>query len=226
MGFVRHLTAGEIVGQVMHVLRHELSDSDTLRNVVFMGMGEPLHNLTATMDAIEILTDDRGLGIGPTRITVSTIGLPDAIQQFARSNLPINLAVSLHGISDEERGQLVPVNRRWKIADLLEACARYIEKSKRRIFFEWALIDGVNDTQLHARALGELLSGLDAHVNLIPLNPTIEFDGAPSDKETILEFQQTLSNLGIPNTVRRKKGVDIDAGCGQLTSRAIASRLK
>jgi len=224
MGFTRHLTAGEIVAQVMFVLKNELQDSEGLRNIVLMGMGEPLHNLEATIAAIDILTNDHGLGIGPSRITVSTVGLPKAIRRLADLKLPINLAVSLHALSNEERNQIVPINKRWNISQVMDACVYYIEQTRRRIFFEWTLIDGWNDSSDHAKALGLLLDGLDAHVNLIPLNPTERYDGTPSKSRSVRDFQQTLNQLGIPSTVRRRMGIDIGAGCGQLRNRKTPSR--
>lgn len=219
MGFSRHLSAGEIVAQVLHVLINELDEGEELRNIVLMGMGEPLHNLDATLSALSILSDDRGLAFGPSRITLSTVGLPEAIRRLADEEIPVNLAVSLHAASDEERNATIPVSRRWSLEHVLAACRYYVARSGRRIFFEWTLIAGRNDSVKHARALGRLLDGLDAHVNLIPLNPTPGFSGNPSGAADIRRFQDELLAYGIPSTVRRRKGIDIDAGCGQLYSR-------
>jgi 23S rRNA (adenine2503-C2)-methyltransferase len=219
MGFIRSLKAGEIVAQVLHVIRQNEAAGDRLRNIVFMGMGEPLHNYDSTMKAIDILTDDRGLAIGPRYITISTVGLPAAIRRLADDGRPVNLAVSLHAATDEERNLIVPVGRRWNLDLLMQACHYYVTKREKRIFFEWALISGRNDTSEQANALGRLLEGLRAHVNLIPLNPTTGYDGIPSNDDAARRFQKTLSHYGLPSTIRQRRGVDINAGCGQLRTR-------
>lgn len=223
MGFERHLSAGEIVGQILHARRAaaETVQPRELRNVVFMGMGEPLHNYEATTTALEILTDDKGLAMAQRHLTVSTVGLAPSIRRLADEAVPANLAVSLHGATDEERTALVPVGRKWNLHELIEACRYYSEKLGRRIFFEWTLIAGENDTPEQAHALGQLLEGLDAHVNLIPLNPTGDFSGGPSRQLAITRFKEILDNYGLPSTVRQRRGIDIDAGCGQLRERAL-----
>lgn len=222
MGFVQHLTAGEIVAQVLHVIDDLEQKDEQLRNIVLMGMGEPLHNYDATMTAIDILTDDRGLAIGPRYITLSTVGIPHAIRRLADEGRSINLAVSLHAATDSERSAIVPVNKRWPLSQLLDACRYYIQKRGRRIFFEFALISGKNDSEIQAHAVGQLLGDLQAHLNLIPLNPTNGYDGQPSDEEAIHRFQLILAEYGLPSTVRQRRGIDVDAGCGQLRTRAIA----
>ncbi|MFT5194843.1 MAG: 23S rRNA (adenine2503-C2)-methyltransferase [Cellvibrionaceae bacterium] len=228
MGFMRHLTPGEIVGQIVFVsrlLRHAGSTGSSadiaqkLRNVVLMGMGEPLHNYENTMQAIEILTDDRGLALGPRHITLSTVGLPDGIRRLADEDRLINLAVSLHGATDKERQKLVPPAKRWPLAVLLDACRYYSEKRNRRIFFEWTLIAFENDTAEQAHALGQLLIGMEAHINVIPLNPTDGYGGLPSDMQRVKDFQAVLAEYGLPSTVRQRRGIDIAAGCGQLRQR-------
>ncbi|MGD2049215.1 MAG: 23S rRNA (adenine(2503)-C(2))-methyltransferase RlmN [Chloroflexota bacterium] len=224
MGFVRHLSAGEIVAQVLHVINKLEKEDDQLRNVVLMGMGEPLHNYDETMTAIDILTDDRGLAIGPRYITLSTVGLPRAIRRLADEDRPINLAVSLHAATDEERSAIVPINKRWPLSQLLDACRYYIQQRGRRIFFELALISGKNDSEAHAHAVGRLLGDLEAHLNLIPLNLTQGYDGKPSSDKAILRFQGILAEYGLPSTVRQRRGIDVDAGCGQLRTWAIAGR--
>jgi 23S rRNA (adenine2503-C2)-methyltransferase len=221
MGFVRHLSPGEIVAQVLHVREQPACRGGELRNVVFMGMGEPLHNLEATLAAIDILTDDRGLAVGPRYITVSTVGLPPAIRRLARDERPFNLAVSLHAATDHQRSALVPLNRRWPLDELLDACREYVRLRGRRIFFEWALISGVNDTPEQAHTLGRLVTGLDAHVNLIPLNPTAGYEQEPSGQEVLSLFQAILAEYGLPSTIRQRRGIDIDAGCGQLRTRQL-----
>ncbi len=218
MGFNRHLTAGEIVGQVVFVERLLRAEGAGLRNIVLMGMGEPLHNYDQTLKAVEIVCDPRGIALAPRRITLSTVGLPDGIRRLAEEPLPINLAVSLHGATDEERRRLVPPARRWPLAELMAACREYIERRQRRIFFEWTLIEGENDTPEQAHQLGRLLAGMDAHINVIPLNPTGGYDGRPSDDSRVKAFQQVLAGYGLPSTVRQRRGIDIAAGCGQLAA--------
>ena len=219
MGFKRNLSSGEIIAQVVFLLRRFGMEEERVRNVVFMGMGEPLHNYAATMNAIKIMTDDRGLAIGPRFVTISTVGLPPAIRRLVDEEQSVNLAVSLHAATESERRQLVPISERWPLSDVIDACRVYAEKRKRRIFFEWALILGVNDSEAQANALGRLLQGIDSHVNLIPINPTLGFDELPADEETAKRFQRVLARHNIPSTVRQKRGIDIQAGCGQLRSR-------
>ena len=225
MGFDRHLSAGEIVAQVLFARRFAENNAPkrSLRNIVLMGMGEPLHNYEQTMTAIDILTDDRGLAIGPRYITLSTVGLAPAIRRMADEKCPINLAVSLHGATDAERRALVPVARRWSLDELIDACRYYSSHRNRRIFFEWTLIAGENDTEEQAHALGQLLHGLDAHVNLIPLNPTGAYSGRASRRSQIDRFKAILAEYDLPSTVRQRRGLDIDAGCGQLRQRVLSA---
>jgi 23S rRNA (adenine2503-C2)-methyltransferase len=218
MGFRRHLTPGEIVAQVIHVMRVLRERGETLRNIVLMGMGEPLHNYDATMAALETLMDHRGTAIAPRFVTLSTVGVVPGIRRLTQEKRPIRLAVSLHGATDEERSRLVPPARRWPLAELIAACREYTETLGRRIFFEWALIDGENDGLEQAHTLGRLLRGLDAHVNLIPLNPTIGFDGQPTEPAAVKAFQLVLAEYGLPSTVRQRRGIDVAAGCGQLAT--------
>ncbi|MDX1412929.1 MAG: 23S rRNA (adenine(2503)-C(2))-methyltransferase RlmN [Candidatus Promineifilaceae bacterium] len=223
MGFRRNLSAGEIVAQVLHVSRVLHAQDERLRNIVLMGMGEPLHNYEATMKALEIIMDHNGLAIAPRHITLSTVGLVPGIKRLADEDRPFRLAVSLHGATDSERQALVPPARRWPLAELIAACHYYCEKRKRRIFFEWALIAGENDKAEQAHALGALIMGLDAHVNLIPLNPTSGFYGQPTHSQDAKHFQSILAQYGIPSTVRQRRGIDIAAGCGQLRSDQLAN---
>lgn len=220
MGFVRHLRAGEIVAQVLHARRalHAAGDESAsgLRNLVLMGMGEPLHNYDSVMTALEIITDTRGINIGPSRITISTVGVVPGILRLVEERRPYKLAVSLHGATEEERSALVPASRRWSLAELIEACRIYCEKLGQRIFFEWTLIAGTNDSPAQAERLAKLLHGVDAHVNLIPLNPTVGFDGSASANAAAVEFQRVLQAAGFPSTVRQRRGIDVAAGCGQL----------
>jgi 23S rRNA (adenine2503-C2)-methyltransferase len=220
MGFRRHLAPGEIVGQVIHVERLLRQRGDTLRNIVLMGMGEPLHNYDQTMTAVSILMDHKGMAIAPKHITLSTVGIVPGIRRLADEERPFRLAVSLHAATDAERAVLVPPARRWPLAELMDACRYYIEKRGRRIFFEWTLIEGENDTPEQAHAVGQLLRGMDAHLNLIPLNPTTGYDGQPTRGTAVLQFQSILAEYGLPSTVRQRRGIDIDAGCGQLHFKA------
>ena len=216
MGFARHLTAGEIVEQALIFARQLEAQGDRLSNIVLMGMGEPFHNYDNTVEAIRRLNDPRGLNIGQRHITVSTVGLVPAIQQFAEEGLQVKLAISLHAATDDERGKLLPINKRWPLRDLMDAVRAYIERTGRRVTFEWALIAGENDTPQQAERLGKLLEGMMAHVNLIPLNPTQDYAGRPSNPARVDAFQRVLTDHGITSTVRVRRGIDIQAGCGQL----------
>ncbi|MDB4820376.1 23S rRNA (adenine(2503)-C(2))-methyltransferase RlmN [Akkermansiaceae bacterium] len=218
MGFTRHLSAGEMVAQVRFLNTHLASEGkEPLRNVVMMGMGEPLHNFKELMTALEIISEPRGICIAPSRISISTVGHIPGIQKLAEAGKGYELSVSLHGASDDERDVLIPVNKRWPIADLLDACRAYSEKTERKVLIAWTLIAGANDSDDHATRLAELLKGRQVHVNLIPLNPTEGFDGQPPSEERVLEFQRIIkATAGIPVTVRQRRGIDVGAGCGQL----------
>lgn len=218
MGFVRHLRPGEIVAQVLHarrMLQAEMPDR-RLRNMVMMGMGEPLHNYDSVMKALGIISGVRGIGIGPSKITVSTVGVIPNILRLAEEGHPYNLAVSLHGSTEEQRGALIPVSKKWNLADLVAACRSYGETTGKRIFFGWTLIAGKNDTPEQAHQLVELLRGIDSHINLIPLNPTEGYEGAASARIAGVEFQRILQEGGFPCTFRQRRGIDVAAGCGQL----------
>ena len=182
MGLVRNLTAGEIVGQV-RVLADALDMRDSAFNIVLMGMGEPLHNYDETMKALRILADEHGFAVSPRRITLSTVGLLPALERLAREPIMPNLAISLHAPTDEQRGELVPINRKYGVADIIEACKRFPLKRRSRITFEYVLLAGVNDSPEDARRLAKLLAGVKSKVNLIPLNaaPGIPFE-RPSDE--------------------------------------------
>ena len=216
MGFARHLSEAEIFEQAARFAAELSSEGERLSNVVLMGMGEPFHNYDAVLAAIRRLMSD--LGIGARHITVSTVGLAPRIRQFAEEGLQVTLAISLHAATDEERSALLPVNRRWPLAELLDACRHYVDATGRRVTFEWALIEGQNDSEAEAHRLGRLLAGLRCHVNLIPLNPTGGYGGGPSSKEACARFVDALGRHGVPATVRMRRGIDIDAGCGQLKS--------
>lgn len=217
MGFVRHLRPGEIVAQVLHAQRAvRAAGAKGLRNLVFMGMGEPLHNYDAVMTALDIICDTRGLNIGPSKISVSTVGVVPGILRMAAENRPYNLAVSLHAATEGERAKLIPANQRWPLAELIAACHSYNAQTGRRIFFAWTLIAGVNDTPEHAKRVAELLHGLDAHVNLIPLNRTEGYTGTGSGDAAADAFHHILQDAGFPCTIRQRRGIDVAAGCGQL----------
>ena len=214
MGFGRNLTAGEIFEQAMIFARELAACGERLSNVVFMGMGEPFHNYDASLEAVRQLM--ARLKIGARHITVSTVGLAPQIRRFADEGLQVNLAVSLHQTDDARRSALMPVNRRWAIDELMDACHYYVEQTNRRITFEWAAIAGENDTADEAHRLGRLLSGLLCHVNIIPLNLTGRYGGAPAQEASISSFSRILEGYGVGSTVRVRRGIDIDAGCGQL----------
>lgn len=218
MGFVRHLRPGEIIAQVNHVRRvlRQIAPQKRLRNLVMMGMGEPLHNYDAVMHALTTVSDVRGASIGPAKISVSTVGVIPSILRMAEEGRPYNLAVSLHGATEEERSSLIPVSKRWSLEALIEACRQYGATTGRRIFFGWTLIAGQNDSEETAHRLAALLQGIDAHVNLIPLNPTSGFGGRSSANAAGVKFQRILLDAGFPCTFRQRRGIDVAAGCGQL----------
>jgi 23S rRNA (adenine2503-C2)-methyltransferase len=215
MGLVRHLTAGEIVGQV-RVLADALSMEATRVNVVLMGMGEPLHNYDETMKALRILCDDEGLAMSPRRITLSTVGLLPALERLAHEPLMPNLAISLHAPTDAQRSALVPLNRKYGVREIIEACRRFPLKRRSRITFEYVLLAGVNDSPADARRLARLLAGVKSKVNLIPLNAAagIPFE-RPSDT-AVDRFAQVLAAHRVTVSVRKSRGRDIRAACGQL----------
>jgi len=214
MGFGRNLSTGEIFEQAMLFARDLAARGERLSHVVFMGMGEPFHNYDATLAATRQLM--QRLGIGARHITISTVGLAPQIRRFADEGLELTLAVSLHKSDDAARSALLPINRRWGIHELLDACRYYVERTGRRVSFEWAAIAGENDSITEARRLGSLLRGLRCHVNIIPLNPTGAYRGTPAQSAALARFVAELQRHGIRATVRMRRGIDIDAGCGQL----------
>ena len=217
-GFTRQLTVGEIVEQVVVAARDARGMSRRLANVVFMGMGEPMANEAAVWGAVERLHG--AIGLSARHITISTVGLIPGIRKLTERQLPVNLAVSLHAANDELRDELVPINKRYPLDDLMSACSEYLETKGRRLSFEWALIDGVNDRDSDARELAQRCRQfrLPAHVNLIPLNPTPGYPTIGSSKTRVAQFHQLLVDLGVNATVRRNRGTDIDAACGQLAA--------
>ncbi len=244
MGFLRNLRAGEIVEQVVWVARElaraearpgaapstrkETSETARLSNLVLMGMGEPFANYSNVVESVRRLMSpeqDAGFGLGARRITVSTVGLIPGIEKFSTENIQVNLAVSLHAATDELRNKLVPINARYPLKELVRATRNYITKTNRRVSYEWALIDGVNDSLEQAEALAELVQETNprgvnlVHVNMIPLNPTRGFRGHASDREQRFRFREVLDRASIPNTLRVRRGIDIAAGCGQLKAK-------
>jgi 23S rRNA (adenine2503-C2)-methyltransferase len=217
-GFERHLTTGEIVEQVVRAARRARDGGRRVSNVVFMGMGEPFANYDRTWAAVERLHGE--LGLSARHLTLSTVGIVPGIHRLAGEQLPVNLAVSLHAANDTLRDELVPINRRYPIATLLDACAGYLRAKGRRLSFEWAMIDGVNDRPSDAAELAALCHSLPlaAHVNLIPLNPTPGWPTTGSPPERVRAFRDRLVSHGVNATVRRNRGTDIDAACGQLAA--------
>jgi 23S rRNA (adenine2503-C2)-methyltransferase len=224
MGFKRNLSSGEIVAQVMYYARMLHSQGEYVTNVVLMGMGEPFHNYENTMAAIDRLNDPGGYNFGARRFTISTVGLVPQIRRFADEKRQVNLAISLHAADDEERSKIMPVNRKHPISELLGACHYYVKQTGRRVTFEWALIAGVNDSEEVARKLAARLKdrfdsarrGVLCHVNAIPLNPTTGYQGRATTRQSAARFKETLEQAGVPCTIRMRRGIDIQAGCGQL----------
>lgn len=224
MGFRRDLSEAEIFEQAARFSSELRARGERLSNVVFMGMGEPFRNYDAVVGAARRIMDE--LGIGARHVTVSTVGLAPQIRRFAEEGLEVGLAISLHEADDVARSAIMPVNRRHDLDELIGACHYYVQRSGRRLTFEWALIAGRNDDAATARRLGKLLRGLKCHVNLIPLNPTQGFDGAPASLPDAREFVEVLGRSGIPATVRVRRGIDIDAGCGQLAEASSKEKAK
>jgi len=222
MGFKRHLSSGEIVAQVLYYARMLKEENRSVSNVVLMGMGEPFHNYDNTMSAIDRLNDPNGFNFGARRFTLSTVGLVPQIKRFADEKRQVNLAISLHAADDDERVKMLPVNKRYNINEVIEACKYYIEKTHRRVTFEWALINGVNDSPEVARKLAARLKGLLCHVNAIPLNPTMGYNGQATSRERAGKFKEALEQAGVPCTIRMRRGIDIAAGCGQLAGSVIS----
>jgi 23S rRNA (adenine2503-C2)-methyltransferase len=219
-GFTRHLSSGEIVEQVVRAARRARDGGRRVSNVVFMGMGEPLANEGAVWDAVRRLHGD--LGLSARHLTISTVGIVPGIRRLAERRLPVTLAVSLHAANDTLRDELVPINRRYPLADVMAACTDYLALNRRRLSFEWALIDGVNDRPSDAAELAALARRLRpaAHVNLIPLNPTPGWPTRGTPPSGVAAFRDRLRELGVNATVRRNRGTDIDAACGQLAASA------
>jgi len=218
-GFDRNLSSGEIMAQVLFYARLLALEERRVTNIVFMGMGEPLANYAATWAAIRRLNDPTGFGLGARAMTLSTVGLVPAICRMRREPEQVGLAVSLHAPTDELRDELVPINQRYPLAQLMGACREYIAATHRRVSFEYALMDGVNDSDEQAHQLADLLKDMLAHVNLIPLNPTDDGPYRGSSKARVRAFASILEGGGVSTTLRLRRGIDIQAGCGQLRAR-------
>jgi len=216
MGFKRHLSNGEIVAQVLYYARMLKDENQVVTNIVLMGMGEPFHNYDNTMAAIDRLNDPNGYNFGARRFTISTVGLVPQIRRFADEKRQINLAISLHAADDVSRIAMLPINKKYNIDEVIDACRYYVSQTHRRITFEWALINGVNDSPEVAKRLASRLKGLMCHVNAIPLNPTTGYIGQATSRERAAAFKESLQQAGIPCTIRMRRGIDIHAGCGQL----------
>jgi len=216
MGFMRNLSVGEIVAQVLYYARQLSQEEKRVTNIVFMGMGEPLANYAETWRAIRRLNDADGFNLGARHLTVSTVGLVPAIRRMSKEPEQVGLAVSLHAPNDALRNTIVPVNRRYPLAMLMAAVRDYIATTHRRVTFEYALMDRLNDSDAHADQFAELVQGLLCHINLIPLNPTPDSPWSGSPDERVLAFRDRLLAAGISTTVRLRRGIDIAAGCGQL----------
>ncbi len=215
MGLTRHLTAAEISGQV-RVLARELGFLDTPFNIVVMGMGEPLHNYDATMKALAIVGAEDGLHVSPRRVTLSTVGVLPGLEKLAREAYMPNLAISLHATTEEQRDALVPINRKYSLAQLMDACRNFPLKKRSRITFEYVMLDGVNDTPADARRLVKLLNGLKAKVNLLPLNEATGIPYRRPSDARVDAFAQILADAHVTVSVRKSRGRDIRAACGQL----------
>lgn len=212
-GLTRSLTASEMLAQITAAQR---DNGIRISNVVMMGMGEPLDNFDNSVRFLKLVSDENGLNIGLRHISLSTSGLVSGIKKLKEYNFPITLSISLHAPNDEIRSSIMRVNKKWKIKELLDACREYQDVTTRRISFEYALIDGVNDSDACAKELSHILKGIMCHVNLIPANPVKENSFKKPDRNKIIHFKELLTSLGVNATVRRTLGADIDASCGQL----------
>jgi 23S rRNA (adenine2503-C2)-methyltransferase len=222
MGFKRNLSSGEIIEQVLYYARQLKEQGESVSNIVIMGMGEPFHNYEATLRAVDCLNHPEGFNLGARRFTISTVGIIPMIRKFTQENRQVNLAISLHAADDETRASLLPINKKYPISELLSACRDYVSQTHRRITFEWALIRNINDTPEQAHKLAGLLKGLLCHVNVIPLNPTRRYQGEATTRERAEAFCEILNQAGIPSTIRVRRGIDIQAGCGQLATQNIS----
>ncbi len=220
MGFKRNLTSGEIVAQVLYYARFLIEEDVNVTNVVVMGMGEPFQNYDNVMAALNRLNDPNAFGLGARRFTISTVGLIPKIIQFADESYQYNLAISLHTVDDDLRSKLIPINKKYPVDELLSACRYYVKKTSRRVTFEYALIEGMNDSTQDALALASKLRGMICHVNLIQLNPTKDFGKQGTSAVQAKSFCETLEANNISCSIRLRRGIEIQAGCGQLAAEA------
>ena len=216
MGFKRNLSSGEIIAQVIHYARTLAKQDQRVTNIVMMGMGEPFHNYDPVMAALNRLNHPDAFGLGARRFTISTVGLVPKIKQFADEGTQYNLAISLHTVDDELRSKMIPVNKKYPVDQIIDACGYYIQKTNRRITFEYAVIKGVNDSLQDAKALANKIKDLICHVNLIPLNPTPGYERQPASINQVDSFRSILESYHIPCSIRVRRGIEIQAGCGQL----------
>ena len=223
-GFERNLTPGEIIDQVLYFARYlqdktNGSEGERINNIVFMGMGEPLANYDALREAIEMLNSPSGFSLSARSMTISTAGLIPGIERLGNEKLQVGLAISLHSGDNKLRDKLVPINKKYPLGELIPACREYCACTGRRVSFEYALFNGINDSLVQAQSVADLIQGMNCHVNLISANRTTNQKMQPSPRNKVLAFQQELKNRGINCTLRLSRGQDIDAGCGQLRSR-------
>lgn len=223
-GWTRNLSPGEIVGQVLHFERVLRARGSRVTNVVYMGMGEPLLPYEQTLKSVRLLTDQRGFGLGQRHLTISTAGVAPGIRRLAHEGLQVGLAISIHAATDEARSALMPLNRRYGLDELLDACREYVRETNRRITFEYTLISGVNDGVGDARALAVRLRGLLSHVNIIPWNVVEDIPFEPAPRARVEAFRDALLAAGLPVTVRDTRGSAIQAACGQLKTAATRAR--
>jgi 23S rRNA (adenine2503-C2)-methyltransferase len=223
LGFQRNLTCAEIVNEVL--LLKENFPSQPLTHLVFMGTGEPLENYEAVLKSIRIINAKEAVGIGARRITISTAGVIPGIKRLAQEKLQVELSVSLHAADDRTRSQLMPINKRYPLKELIACCGQYYRVTKRQVTFEYIMIKGINSSLQDARVLSKILAGFDAKVNLIPANPVTESVFVPPNKVDVLVFRDQLVKSGIPVTLRKERGTDIDAACGQLRLRHEKNKL-
>ena len=223
LGYFRNLSSGEIIEQVIYLSRLLNNKGEHLTNIVIMGMGEPFLNYDATITAVKRFNDKDGMNIGARRITISTIGIPERILQFADENLQVNLAISLHAPNDVLRRELVPIAKKIRLSALLGACRQYVNVTHRRVTFEYVMVAGVNDHPEQAEELAKLLNNLLCHVNLIGLNPTNHYSGRTPSRKTMEDFEKILLANNIATSIRNSQGTDIQAACGQLAGKLIHS---
>jgi 23S rRNA (adenine2503-C2)-methyltransferase len=220
MGLARNLTSGEIIAQVLYYARFLAENDERVSNLVVMGMGEPFLNYIHVMEALNRLNNPEAFGLGARRISISTVGVVPKIIEFADEGTQYNLAISLHTVDDELRSKLIPINQKYPVNKLLGACRYYARQTSRRVTFEYALIQGVNDSVEDAEALARKIRGMICHVNLIPLNPTTGYEKQGTRPEQVEAFRSALDENNISCTVRLRRGIEIQAGCGQLAIKA------